>query len=447
MTNLMEELANKQDIDLCKVLLITSNVPNDDNATNITIKNMFSEWPLDKVAIVYISLDKNTPQTNYPVFHISDIKYIRKKQSDRKGLMKALRSSKSEVKGVSGAAADKSMKGSILNYIHTIASSHKALLPYKYGSALDRFIADFSPGIIYSPLQSMSIMDIACKISDRIKVPIVPHFMDDWPNTIYEGDPLLVIPRLRKAQLLRRVFKRSEISIVISEKMAREYQTEYRKEFVALMNCVDIHEPVRTDRPANGNLIFSYFGGLHLLRWQTLKLFFESLKKNPAYASHQSELRIYAPDADRDRYKHEFAHLGGVIFCDRISQGELIGAMQRSTYLVHVESFDEKIKQYTRLSISTKIPEYLAAQKPIIAIGPADIASIEYLRDNDCAHVISDLTGTEFHDVIENSLSEDLNKRLLSNAWQLFLKNHEKKGQQKLLKWVFESSLDKWNSA
>ena len=49
--------------------------------------------------------------------------------------------------------------------------------------------------------------------------------------------------------------------------------------------------------------------------------------------------------------------------------------------LVHVESFDNKSRQLTKLSISTKIPEYLATGKPIIAIGPREVASLEYLKD------------------------------------------------------------------
>ena len=56
--------------------------------------------------------------------------------------------------------------------------------------------------------------------------------------------------------------------------------------------------------------------------------------------------------------------------------------------LLHVESFNEKMKKYTRLSISTKIPEYLASKRLIIAIGPVDIASIEYLKDNKAALIL-----------------------------------------------------------
>jgi len=431
------------DNDFCKVLIISNSIPNDDNATSITLKNMFSGWPADKIAIIYASLDTHTPQSIYPVLHVSGLKYIQNKASDRGGLLDSLRSSKSEVKGMSGAAADKSVKGNILNYLHTLASSYKALLPYSYDDALYQFISEFKPDVIYSPLGSIAITDIVYKISVKYNLPVVPHFMDDWPHTIYEGDSLLLAPRLKKKHLLNKIFRRTEEAIVISEKMAKEYRSEYHKEFFALMNCVEIKESDKSDLRENGKIVFSYFGGLHLLRWQTLVLFFKLVKNSQAYASYNLELRVYTPDADRAKYQHQFEQIAEVVFCDRVSQGALIDEMRSSDYLVHVEAFDDKIKKYTRLSISTKIPEYLAAQRPIIAIGPGNIASIEYLMDNDCAHVITDLSSPKSSAVIENSASDNINKRLLANGWQLFLKNHEREKQQDLLRYVFQKSLNK----
>jgi len=431
------------DNDFCKILIISNSIPNDDNATSITLKNMFSGWPADKAAIIYTSLDKNIPKSIYSTFHVSELKFVQSKTSNPDGLLRVLRSSKSEVKGISGAAADKSAKASILNYLHTLASSYKALLPYKYDEALDQFISEFKPDVIYSPLGSIAITDIAYKISVKYNLPVVPHFMDDWPHTIYEGDSLLLIPRLKKKRLLNRIFKRTKVGIVISEKMAKEYGSEYHKDFFALMNCIDIKEPDKRDLHEKKNIVFSYFGGLHLLRWQTLLLFFKSVKNSHAYASQNLEFRIYTSDADRNKYECQFEQVTEVVFRDRVSQGALIDEMRNSDYLVHVEAFDEKIKKYTRLSISTKIPEYLVAQRPIIAIGPADIASIEYLRDNYCANVITDLNSPRLSIIIENSASAENNKPLLAKGWEAFLKNHEKEKQHKLLSFVFQKSLDK----
>ena len=58
--------------------------------------------------------------------------------------------------------------------------------------------------------------------------------------------------------------------------------------------------------------------------------------------------------------------------------------------LLHVEAFDEKSKKSTRLSVSTKIFEYLYAGKIILGYGPSDVASMEYLRDIGCSVLCAD---------------------------------------------------------
>jgi hypothetical protein len=422
----------------CKILVISNSIPNEDNATSITLKNIFSGWPENKLSIIYTSLDKVKGNTDWPVFHLSELKYLISSSNRSSTLLHDIRSARSEVNGVQGAASTHSFKLKIFNRIHTFASSYKAMLPYKYSKGLDDFITEFKPDVIYSPLGSIAIMQLAQKISDRFNLPVIPHFMDDWPHTIYEHNPLLIAPRLKKKYLLKQILKRSPRGIAISEKMAKEYQAEYHKEFFTLMNCVDIKEQSRLDQHSGERNIFSYFGGLHLLRWQTLKLFFEAVKKTGAHFSQNIEFRIYTSDAERSKYRREFEQIPEVIFKDKVSQEDLFEEMKKSDFLVHVEAFDEKIKQYTRLSISTKIPEYLAAQRPIFAMGPDDIASIEYLRDNDCAHVITDLNLAE---MVVSTASKPENERLLANAWQLFLKNHKNKVQHELLKHVFQRSL------
>jgi hypothetical protein len=58
---------------------------------------------------------------------------------------------------------------------------------------------------------------------------------------------------------------------------------------------------------------------------------------------------------------------------------EVPGLQGKADALVHVESFDAVFRRWTRLSLSTKIPQYLMAGKCIFAYGPAEAASMQYL--------------------------------------------------------------------
>ncbi len=65
-----------------------------------------------------------------------------------------------------------------------------------------------------------------------------------------------------------------------------------------------------------------------------------------------------------------------------------------------MESFKNKNVRTTRLSFSTKVTDYLSSGKPIWAVGPDEIASIEYFKMNDCALVTS--SRKNIKDDIEN---------------------------------------------
>ena len=49
--------------------------------------------------------------------------------------------------------------------------------------------------------------------------------------------------------------------------------------------------------------------------------------------------------------------------------------------MVHVEAFDKKNRKITRLSLSTKISEYVASGAKVLAIGPAEVGSMRCLAD------------------------------------------------------------------
>ena len=88
-----------------------------------------------------------------------------------------------------------------------------------------------------------------------------------------------------------------------------------------------------------------------------------------------------------------------------VSSDEIIIEMKKYDLLVHIESFEKKYTNKTKLSISTKIPEYLATGRPILAVGPRDISSIKYIKEIGSNYVI---------DVMDSSLIASI----LGNIWE-----------------------------
>jgi hypothetical protein len=52
---------------------------------------------------------------------------------------------------------------------------------------------------------------------------------------------------------------------------------------------------------------------------------------------------------------------------------------------------DKVNRKLTRLSLSTKIPEYLASGRCIFVAGPPEVGSIRYIQDHEAGMVVTDM--------------------------------------------------------
>ncbi|MDD3362074.1 MAG: hypothetical protein PHW34_10425 [Hespellia sp.] len=120
------------------------------------------------------------------------------------------------------------------------------------------------------------------------------------------------------------------------------------------------------------------------------------------------------------------------------SYEEIKQIMHMADITIHVESFNEKQIQLVKYSFSTKIIDCLQSGSCVLGIGPSGIASIEYLKKINGAHVIDDLS------MLSNAVTELVKhpQNLLQDAKfirKYALRNHEITAvQEKLRKELLE---------
>jgi glycosyltransferase involved in cell wall biosynthesis len=163
--------------------------------------------------------------------------------------------------------------------------------------------------------------------------------------------------------------------------MAEEYRQRYGLAFEAFMHAVDAQslDSTRPARSPSAVAQFVYVGGLHLGRWELLRDLGQAAqwlrrRGNPA------EVVVYAPAADLDAHGACLAERGGVQLGGTLGSREILSVLRGADVLLHVESFDAPIQRYTRLSLSTKLPMYLSAGRPILAYAPAHLASCQHIQ-------------------------------------------------------------------
>jgi hypothetical protein len=180
--------------------------------------------------------------------------------------------------------------------------------------------------------------------------------------------------------------------------MSDEYSNYFRREFKSIMNCVDTSEFVTLKENKSSNLRISYFGGLHLQRADAILKFSEYLKESICSNTPiNTEIFVYTFSSIDNKTKEQFQK-NNVQLQLPVKGDELRKAISDSNILLHVESNDEIIKSYTKLSVSTKLPEYFISNRPVIGYGPTDVASMRLISDNNLGLVFN--SELEVHDNI-----------------------------------------------
>jgi len=404
-----------------KVLIISAFGMDSDLATDITLRSYFTQWPKEKILILTTSFVKNefaeTIIIGDDVFSKLRTRLI--SLFGRNGLIQKSVLPSSSL-GITKNRID------IKQNLFGIGSSYRDLFDLRLNRQSLKRVDDFKPEIIYTILGNRRLVRLVYNISVRFDINIVPHFMDDWISTIYRGNYLLAIPRSLFFHSFSKMMGRAQYGLGISQKMCNVYSKKFDKKFIPLMNTIDFTLFSSMKKIKENRLrtyVFMYFGGLHLNRWKTLRAF--SLVLDEVSTSIQADLQliIYTKNADVVTYSPKFKTKNVAIY-PAIIHKEACLEMKKANFLLHVESFDKDVIQYTKLSISTKIPEYLASETQICAIGPRNIASMEYLRDNNCGFIANSLVISDLKNMISEAIENYSNNDYVKRNLALAANNH-----------------------
>ncbi|MHA3114585.1 hypothetical protein E0H86_05165 [Acinetobacter sp. ANC 4635] len=278
-------------------------------------------------------------------------------------------------------------------------SSLKDILPFYISSELQGFLRESKIDIIYSLLGNIRTLDMTYKIHNYLKAPVVIHFMDDWPGSLYQQSFFFLLQGKILQHKLKKILNISKKVYVISDYMQVEYKRRYDIESKTLMNCI---QPQLYKENIKANKIkILYSGGLHLQRDLVLeKVLFISSK----YFKNFITFDLFLSEQDQNTHRDLFFKYSDIIGnIQYVSPENVSDLLSNYNLLMHLEAFDKDVIKYTKFSISTKIPQYLAASRAILAFGPRDIASIDYISRNNVGYVCNDL------DKIKNTFEEILN--------------------------------------
>lgn len=301
--------------------------------------------------------------------------------------------------------------------------------------ALYRWIDKVCPNIIFlAPGYSVFTYNIALKISKYKNIPIVCFFMDDYFNenkSIF--NPLEILRRKWLRKVIKKTVYRSARVIAVSKEMALDYQKYFNIKVDVLYTPYRFEEISYIEGKADVQRVeFVYAGSLGLNRWKILYEMGKILQQN----SYNAVLTIYA-SSDYEKEIKKLLQISNIRYGGFLTESQLKEKIYYANVVVHIESFDKDMLKRTRYSISTKIPECLAANKIFLAVGPGKQASINYLKENNAALVCTSRHEMERYIgmICEEKVDYEIYKK---NALKLLNENHNPNVIYNYLKELFE---------
>ena len=417
-----------------KVLVISHNAFNLQNNMGQTLAAFFRNWPQACIAQLFFHDDEPDWSVCNRYYKVTDFDVLR----SFVGRSSAGRVRKSEVRPneVHSAIYQKARSRKPYQFIVRNAMWR---FGHWYTAELKKWIHEFKPEIIFFATGGYSFAyRVAKRIGRDFSVPIIPYICDDF---YYLPSP--------KHQLLRRyvnwnvrneirgLIKSSPKYICISEQMKQAYDQEFGASGQVIMTgtaeAASVPIVLREQFSIDDPMRLCYMGRLGMGRLQAILSLADSIEK----ATLPVKILVYTTETNEEMLAP--LRLSRVISLEEpVAFVKVVDTMRQCDVALHIESFDEAMMVRTRYSVSTKIPSMLATGMPILAVGPNDIASMQYLRKTRGAVLVT--KPDEIAEGIERCFDLSVRDACLRNAREA-MKNHDVEENQRSLLKLFDSCI------
>jgi len=252
---------------------------------------------------------------------------------------------------------------------------------------LNKFILDFKPDIIYLPIYySNYLCNIGRYLKEMLNVPMAGHITDDvYTLKQFRLSPLFWIRHFMIRPKVKWLIKRCEFVDTFTDVQKEKYEEIFKVPFIIRRKSAVIkNNPATLNEPIK--LVFT--GNISSGRWKTLAKLGRAisiLNSNGKIL----KLDIYTLTPVTKRIEKALNIPCAINMKGGVSSSKVCEIQDGADILVHVESFNLRERLAVKMSLSTKIIDYLSRGKCVLAVGPENVASIDFLIKSNVAVVIT----------------------------------------------------------
>lgn len=382
---------------------------NDSTGMGVTMTNLFKDWPKEQIAIAAHSLDIDLCEKIRPCQSYLVLSPPASPNSIPSGKT-------STAKNFLGRIRD------CAKFIYTKLGISD-IRNIRVRESLKKSISDFRPDIIFTALGSLDrirFVEDVHRFYPSAKLAV--YIVDDWPNTKQNGR---WFPRLWKHiydRSLRNLLDKTSYFLSICQTMSDSYLAQYGKRFIPFHNPVDNTvwqriSPVR--RYPEDTFSIIYVGKINRDTKENI-LALGRVVDGMNKRGIKVQFDVYTPS----QHQIETTRYTGFTIHQAVANDRVPRLLKGYDALYLTLGFSRISREYTRLSMPTKLTEYLAAGVPILLHAPSEIAVTKYVSDTNTGLICSENSETVLNERLEELINDaNLRGRLKANALSLAKKH------------------------
>ncbi len=357
----------------------------------ITLRNLFADWPLDSIAVAAGKRDF----TDWD----SCKRYYRLGREEMKGIWPFYRAGRAMASGpvqpgspALGRATLPAVPAPVQNRsgIRRMASACMGRLGVSewvtdscVSARFLEWVRAFSPEVIYTQLGSITAIRFIRRLVTDTHLALVIHVMDDWPaympEHLYAGHIGGRYLRRRFDRQFRAVLQCAARRLGICQAMCDAYHLRYGGEWQPFHNPVNLSSwqlHARNQWKKSCPFRLLYGGRIGRGIWNSLVDIARAISEL-AQGGTDIIFEIRTPDQGMSVVA-QLRKLAGVQVLPPLPYDEVAGNLAHADLLVIPYDFDDYSAICSRLSMPTKMAEYMASGTPILLYAPRDFAITQY---------------------------------------------------------------------
>lgn len=309
-------------------------------------------------------------------------------------------------------------------------------LSHWYNKNFKNWINEQKPTHIFiAPGTSKFIYDIALKVSKKYNIPLITYICDDYFFVKKANSLLGRIQQRLLHKKIKKLMRKTQEIITICSNLNSLYGDYFGLPTTTVMTGTNYNiesEPIKYSEINS----LTYMGNIRCNRYISLAKIGRALDNINQEMNTSITLDIYSAEKD-PVILDTFRDVKSVKFCGFLSGAEFDKKFHKCEMLIHTEDFSSESIDLVKNSVSTKIADSLGSGICLFAFAPKEVASMQYLIENDCAVCCDD------EKKLERSLKFALfnnveRERVVLNAIKTANKNHELIAVGNKVKEIFE---------